>query len=520
MVPVKTAEMLFNSISFIFFFLPATLAGFFLIGRSSHRGAAAWLTAASLFFYGWWSPVLLALLVPSVAANYIAGLAIARSAGPMRRALLIAGVAGNLLVLGYFKYANFFLASLNAVANTGFDLGQIVLPIGISFFTFTQIAFLVDTCRGEARAYDPIHYALFVTNFPHLIAGPILHHKEIVPQFERPGMYRLDYQDVSVGLTIFCIGLFKKMVVADGVAPFVAPAFAAHDPVMFFAAWGGALAYTLQIYFDFSGYSDMAIGLARLFGVTFPLNFHSPYKAGNIVDFWRHWHMTLSRFLREYLYFPLGGNRRGRLRRYLNLMITMLLGGLWHGAAWTFVIWGGLHGLYLMIHHAWHGLRERRGLPAQASSALGRGIARAVTFLAVVVAWVFFRADSLPQAWTVLKGMTGGNGIEASAGLLTRMGAAGGWLAGHGILVPVPGGGWSLVVWLAVLLPIVWFAPNTQQIMADYRPALAVPKEVAGRFWRWFTWRPGLVWAGATACLALAAFARLRHVTEYIYFNF
>ena len=353
--------MLFNSFVFIFVFLPLTLAGFFLLGRFRPGLAAAWLTAASLVFYGWWNPLYVGLLVLSICFNYACGVAIARAtAGNDKRRsqrMLIFAVAANLGVLAYYKYANFFLASINPVSGTALSLGEIVLPLGISFFTFTQIAFLADAYYGKVREYSFVHYGLFVTYFPHLIAGPVLHHAEMMPQFAQPATYRFSFENAAVGITIFVIGLFKKVMLADEIGVYAKPVFdtaATGVELTALEAWCGALAYTLQLYFDFSGYSDMAIGLSRLFGVVLPLNFHSPYKAVNIIAFWRRWHMTLSRFLRDYLYIPLGGNRRGVARRYAALLITMVLGGLWHGAGWTFVLWGTLHGVYLVKSRVAH----------------------------------------------------------------------------------------------------------------------------------------------------------------------
>ena len=318
--------MLFNSYEFIFGFLPIVFLGFLWLASVSHFLAAGWLTLASLFFYGWWNPAYVGLLLGSIVFNFMIGVSIGRASGQgqRRRArwLLTAGVTGDLALLGYYKYADFFLRNVDALAGTHYAGLGIVLPLGISFFTFTQIAYLADAYQGKAREYRFVHYALFVTYFPHLIAGPVLHHKEMMPQFALASTYRLRWENIAVGLTIFMIGLFKKTVLADGIADYVGPVFSAHAsgarlPIL--DAWGGALAYTFQLYFDFSGYSDMAIGLSRLFGVRLPLNFHSPYKAVNIIEFWRRWHMTLSRFLRDYLYFPLGGNRRGsafgRIRR-------------------------------------------------------------------------------------------------------------------------------------------------------------------------------------------------------------
>ena len=300
--------MLFNSYAFIFLYLPLVLLGFFAIARIHQAWAAAWLALASLFFYGYWNPIYVGLLMASIVCNYGFGTWLGKAVAQRKRILTLA-VSADLLLLGYYKYANFFVDSVNTVSGSDWQVGNIILPLGISFFTFTQIAFLVDTYQGKVKEFNFIHYTLFVTYFPHLIAGPVLHHKEMMPQFALPATYRFNPENMAVGLTIFFIGLFKKVILADGLAEYVGPVFAAHGAGMqlsFIDAWGGALCYTLQLYFDFSGYSDMAIGLSRLFGVTLPLNFHSPYKSVNIVEFWRRWHMTLSRFLRDYLYIPAG----------------------------------------------------------------------------------------------------------------------------------------------------------------------------------------------------------------------
>jgi len=518
--------MLFNSYVFIFLFLPLTLAGYFLLARVKPLLAAAWLTAASLFFYGWWNPLYVWLLVLSIVFNYacaalLAG-AVADGARSRAKAVLVAAVTANLAVLAYFKYANFFLASINHIAGAGLSLGEIILPLGISFFTFTQIAFLADVYFGKAREYNFIHYGLFVTYFPHLIAGPVLHHAEMMPQFQRAATYRFSFENTAVGLTIFAIGLFKKVMLADPVGAYARPVFdaaAAGVTLTALEAWGGALSYTFQLYFDFSGYSDMAIGLSRLFGVVLPLNFHSPYKAVNIIDFWRRWHMTLSRFLRDYLYVPLGGNRKGVPRRYLNLMVTMLLGGLWHGAGWTFVLWGALHGGYLVVNHGWQALRERFGHDLNASTHSGRACACAVTFVAVVAAWVVFRAPDITAAAAMLKAMAGVNGVVLPDFWLPKWGAFGQWLAAHGVVFGdtrdlVTGG---LVNWVWILLLVVWFAPNTQQLLAAWRPALTLPPGTrAGRF----TWRPTPAFSLAAAALVALSIFNLHRQSEFLYFQF
>ena len=376
--------MLFNSYIFISLFLPITLTGFYLIGgQGHHRAATGWLVCASLFFYGWWNPAYLGLILGSVLFNYAVGVLLGNRDTKNLRVILALGIGGNLGLIGCFKYANFFVDNINLSFGSDFHLETIILPLAISFFTFQQIAYLVDAYRGETKEYNFLHYCLFVTFFPQLIAGPIVHHKEMLPQFAKDVIYRLKHENIAIGIAIFVLGLFEKVVLADQVAVYATPVFNAAEQgldLTFFEAWSGALAYTLQLYFDFSGYSDMAIGLARMFGILLPLNFHSPYKALNITEFWRHWHMTLSRFLRDYLYIPLGGSRRGQTQRYINLMITMILGGLWHGAGWTFVAWGTLHGFYLIVHHGWRAFRKAINQDLNRRSRLGRGTARIVTF--------------------------------------------------------------------------------------------------------------------------------------------
>ena len=496
--------MLFNSPLFIFLFLPLTLWGFFKIGgRGHHRVAIAWLVGMSLAFYGWWNPAYLGLILGSILFNYALGVHLGATHGtPGGRWALILGVAANLGLLGYFKYANFFVDNLNAIGGFGVHLDPILLPLAISFFTFQQIAYLMDAWQGQTREYNFLHYCLFVTFFPQLIAGPIVHHKEMLPQFARDAIYRINPEHLAVGFTIFAIGLFKKVVIADRLAEYATPVFdaaAGGALVSTQAAWGATLAYTLQLYFDFSGYSDMAIGLARMFGIRLPLNFHSPYKAVNIIDFWRRWHITLSRFLRDYLYIPLGGNRKGPARRHVNLLVTMLLGGLWHGAGWTFVIWGGLHGLYLVINHGWHGVRRSLGQDLSKSSLVGRWLSRALTLLAVMVAWVFFRAADLDTALNMLHAMTG-----------LSDGTADGFKAAKRIPQVV-----------LILLIALWL-PNTQQIMARFKPAFDTYRGDAATLegGRWWQWRLSWPWAIFSAALALIATLHLNRVSEFLYFQF
>jgi len=390
--------VLFNSYEYLLVFLPTAAAVFFALNRfASAVAAKLWLVAASLAFYSWWGLVYLPLIVISIFVNYGVGTALGTIRLPLlaRRALLIAGLAFNLGLLGYFKYANFFIDNVNSFAGTNFHLNHIVLPLAISFFTFQKIAYLVDSYRGETVGYNFLNYALFVTFFPQLIAGPIVHHKEVVPQFSDPKNRSLDYANIATGLCILSIGLFKKVMIADTFAEYATAGFDGEGALPCVDAWAASLGYTFQLYFDFSGYTDMAIGSAQIFNIKLPINFNSPYQATDIQDFWRRWHITLSRFLRDYVYIPLGGNRSGEPSTFLNLFLTFLIGGLWHGASWMFVIWGGMHGAAIVLHRAWS--RYGRQMPPV--------LAWFVTFSFVNIAWVFFRAKDIQSAHRVLMGM-------------------------------------------------------------------------------------------------------------------
>jgi D-alanyl-lipoteichoic acid acyltransferase DltB (MBOAT superfamily) len=314
-----------------------------------------------------------------------------------KKQILIIGVSFNIFILGYFKYSDFFIENFNTLLNANTPLLHLALPLAISFFTFQQIAYLVDSYREETKDYSFIDYMLFVTFFPQLIAGPIVHHKEMIPQFTNIKNHLLNYENISKGIFIFSIGLFKKVIIADTFSTWATSGFDIAPTLNFFEAWSTSLSYTFQLYFDFSGYTDMAIGLALLFNIHLPVNFNSPYKARNIQDFWRRWHITLSRFLKEYIYIPLGGNRKGERRIYINLILTFLIGGIWHGAGWTFIFWGLLHGIALSFHRLWSKL----------SITLPLWLAWFVTFNFINISWIFFRAKEWEDALKVLKGMFG-----------------------------------------------------------------------------------------------------------------
>ena len=385
--------MLFSSAEFIFGFLPVTFLIYFVLARTSLIYARLWLLLASIFFYGWWNPANILLITASMAFNFIVGSALFKS---RRRGVLALGVSANVATLFYYKYANFFIGNLNLIADKQFPFLHVVLPLGISFFTFTQIAYLVDCYQGKASDYKFSNYCLFVTFFPHLIAGPIVHHTQLMPQFEDRKNIKPVIDNITRGIFVFNIGLAKKLIIADTLSTIVANGYSNAASLSTSQAWFTSLAYSIQLYFDFSGYSDMAIGLALLFNIDLPPNFNSPYKSINIQEFWRRWHITLSRFLRDYIYVPLGGNRRGEWFTARNLMITFVLGGIWHGAGWTFAMWGFLHGTALVIHRLWTRL----------SITVPGWIAVPITFLFVNVAWVFFRAPSWHDAISMIGAMT------------------------------------------------------------------------------------------------------------------
>lgn len=524
--------MLFNSPVFLFLFLPFTLGGYYLFGRFGRDASIAFLVAMSLFFYGWWNPVYLGLLGFSIFFNFVIGNRLAlirrRMHGSTQfdtalgRPLLIFGVAVNLSLIGYFKYWNFFIDSFNSVFELGWNFEAIILPLAISFFTFQQITYLVDSYRGVTGKVRLLDYALFVTFFPQLIAGPIVHHSEMMPQFRRTCLSRFSSDHIAIGTTIFIIGLFKKVVIADGIANYSTPVFDAAltgSEISFLEAWVGTLAYAFQLYFDFSGYSDMAIGLARMFGIRLPLNFNSPYKSASIIEFWRRWHMTLSRFLRDYVYISLGGNRQGALLRYRNLMLTMLLGGLWHGAGWNFVLWGGLHGVFLVINSLWNQLWKKKDTNLNRVS-FGRSLAVLFTFFCVIVAWIPFRSESFGATWRIFKGLFGYNGISLPESYYNYLGSFADYLSKLGVNFdldsPLFLGGGQIGA-LLLLFCVVMFVPNTQQFMNSYWPAIRQTPTYLKFPWRW---RPTAWRAVYVAILACASALSLNRVSEFLYFQF
>jgi len=509
--------MLFNSYVFIFGFLPVTVLVFFVLGHFRPMLARVWLTLASFYFYAGWSLDYVWLIIGSILFNYSVGqIIIAARVGASQSLVssaLYVGVIGNLALLGYYKYADFFIVNVDAALGLNWTLLHVVLPLGISFFTFTQIAYLVDASRGQVRSdadapvQGLVNYALFVTYFPHLLAGPIIHHTAVMQQFRSREVFRPAPGVMAVGCTLFVIGLAKKVLIADEYVETVGDVFSATQQLPFADAWMGALSYTLQLYFDFSAYSDMAIGLSLLFGVRLPLNFNSPYKSTSIIEFWRRWHMTLSSFLRDYLYISLGGNRKGPARRYVNLYLTMLLGGIWHGAGWTFVIWGALHGFYLVVNHAWRGL-----FPGSSQAWWQRVIYGAITLFCVIIAWVFFRAPDLTTALSILSSMLGfardlpGDAV-ASVAIDRDM-------------------GWKIVVGFFIALVM----PNSQQIVGLYKidPAIADDRDV--RMFdraRWkrimyerLSWSVGARSGILFGALFFACLLKLRQVSEFIYYQF
>lgn len=419
---------------------------------------------------------------------------------------------------------DFFVENINYLTHANLSSLNIVLPLGISFFTFTQIAFLVDCYRGLVKQFRLLHYGLFVTYFPHLVAGPIIHHKEVMPQFDKNRTFHFNYRNFLLGTSIFAIGLFKKTVLADYLGALANPIFDGYLPhISTLDAWVAALSYTFEIYFDFSGYSDMAIGLSLLIGVKLPVNFYSPYKSVDIIEFWRRWNMTLSRFLRDYLYIPLGGNRNGFCRRYLNLIITMVLGGLWHGASWTFVLWGFLHGFYLTINHAWRALKKYLNIQSN-NGFLFNFFSGMITFLAVVIAWVIFRAPNFLVAREILEAMFGQvfmlpnfwhseavikiflqnfyNAFTSESSLL-------GWIVTH-----------TSFILIVVSMAIIWLLPNSYQFFRKYSPAFLPYQLQYLTVSKGLLWKPRLVWNYFIVLALVIGIIHIQASSIFLYFRF
>lgn len=517
--------MLFNSPGFVFLFLPLTLAGYYLLLRLGfRRWLFVFLVVASLIFYSVWNPPYVLLLIASMLGNYLFGLWIER-----RRVReggtglpLGLGIAANVAVLGWYKYAGFLTENLNALAGTTFTLEAIILPLAISFYTFQQIAYLVDIARGEVSSGGVARYATFVIFFPQLIAGPIVHYREMMPQFFGRNLGRFWRQDILVGLVIFGIGLFKKTVIADTAAIYSSPVYdavAAGDSISLLEAWKAAICYTFQLYFDFSGYSDMAVGLARMFGLLLPPNFHSPLRAPSIIEYWRRWHMTLQQFIVAYMYQPIVlplarlGAGRG-LGRWPTFWLTVALPtftifvviGLWHGAAWTFVAFGAMHGAYLTVNEYWRALRrkQRRKQPPGTADMVFYHV---LTLFAVVLANVMFRAESVTDATVIWAAMFRLGDLAALSSILP---------ASLAEVISEP------LIFSVAVIAIIAFAPNTQQLMSRYRPVLgwAHWRKVAPPVLR-LTWRPTAIWAiWSGAVLYFAMVFIMRGQSEFIYFNF
>jgi alginate O-acetyltransferase complex protein AlgI len=546
--------VLFNSYEFLFVFLPVTLCVYLSLDRWVSRSTAlTWLVVASLGFYSWWNPPYVFFLGCSILGNYVLARTIlaTRTERPRLSAtIVLAGVAANLALIGYYKYKNFFLDGVEFATGISFPGQELILPLGISFFTFQQIAYLADARVGAVGKDSLRDYALFVTFFPQLIAGPIVHHKEMMPQFA-DSSGKSTSNNLVIGAVLFSVGLFKKAIIADGLAAYANPVFdmaATGSPIDLFTAWQGALAYAMQLYFDFSGYSEMALGLARMFGVVLPMNFNSPFKQSSIIDFWGHWHITLTRFFTAYIYNPIALRiTRARVKRRAVMsradfraffalvafptMVTMTLAGLWHGAGMQFIIFGVLHGSYLTINHAWR--QHRRAIwPDERSYALVmRPLGWLITFTGVVVAMVFFRAESVAVAAEILQGMLGFNGAQIPSGLAERfplMASAASWFG----IEPALHLGKEFVtgaIWIGACLAICLLCPNILQILRLYNPALGMGSTPATdespsstkwhRLVNW-RWEPTPSWLAVHVVILVVGILGLSQVTEFLYWQF
>ncbi len=504
--------MLFNSHEFILLFLPVALTVHFFAARYSTMAAVLTTTVSSLLFYAWWKPPFVVLPIASIFFNFWLAREIVSTPTPRRKHLAVAGAAANLLVLGYFKYADFFISVFAHRAPAPPDV-----PLALSFTTFVQIAFLIELSRRPTAVALP-KYAMFVSFFPHLIAGPIVRWSELGHQLDDAKRYRINWDNVARGVTIFCLGLAKKILIADPLAPFVSRVFdaaAAGQAVTATGGWGASIAYSLQLYFDFSGYSDMAVGLALLFNLYLPINFAAPLRATSIIDLWRRWHISLSRFLRDFVYVPLGGSKAGATRRHVNLFVTMVLGGLWHGANWTFILWGAFHGVLLIFNHAWKSIRGA-SRPAPVAQCLGW----LSTFLAFAVGMTMFRAPNIETAFAVLQAMAGFGGPGADAGFDPSLDFSllkSGYLSEH-VARMIFGAQWSVTASLNTLgaLAVALLVPDTMELV-NYREGEPQSDWRRGPLVRW---RPNLAWLATTIVLFTVLFARLNQFTEFLYYQF
>lgn len=535
--------MLFNSYSFVLLFLPAALISFYCIGHFGRRAGGVLLAVTSFVFYGFWNPSYVPLLLGSIAFNYAIGTRLkANEAAPKRQSAWLAfGIGADLAVLIYYKYLTALIGMAIGLGATQLHLPEILLPLGISFFTFTQIGYLIDMQQGVVKENNLLNYAVFVTFFPHLIAGPILHNREIMPQFSKAATYRASYENLSIGIVIFTIGLAKKCLFADPLSDQVSTGFAGAEHLTLAGSWMLMITYAAQLYFDFSGYTDMAIGIARMFNITFPANFNSPYKAANIIDFWQRWHMTLTRFLTLYLFNPIAltiARRRtaknlptdraaqSKPAVFLSMvacpvMITMGIAGIWHGAGLQFLIFGVLHGLYLVSNHAY---RIMRGGAASKPGKIEFTANWCLTMGAILVALVFFRAPNMEAASTIVAAMAGLHGVSAGLAHMQAFSPESLFnmiFSKHGVAASNSGlksleqivqNGKVCALWIIIL-----FLPNTQQILSQYQPVLG---RVTGAATGLISWRPNIRWAlltGATAALALMAIAG---TSDFVYFQF
>ena len=543
--------MLFNSYQFLFAFLPIALAGFFALGIASRTWALRWIIFVSLLFYAFWRPLNVLIIAPSILINFGLARILQRLSEDEKRhrtsrLVLLLGIAFNIVFLGYFKYIDFGRSTINDIFGTNLVLTHVILPLGISFITFQKIAFLVDVHAKRVRPFTLQDYGLFVLFFPQLIAGPIVHYREMMPQFHGASC-RFSIENFAVGLTLLAFGLFKKVFLADHIATVVTPIYnqaTSGSEISLVLAWAAAVGFTLQIYFDFSGYTDMALGLARFFGIRLPQNFYSPLKASSIIDFWLRWHITLTRFLTAYIYNPLtlwltrrrvaksrpglaGSNTTIGAFAYLlmfPILLTMFVSGLWHGAGYGFIIWGLLHGVYLTINHAWRLIRPRLWPDRPSYERLMKPLGWLLTFTSVAAAMMFFRSPTLTSAIDLMKGLIGQNGVALPQAIYDHLGS--GWLQHIGV-VSVQPELWSshefgrMLIWIFAPMLIALVCPNSLQLLARYEPALGIkppPTSTTGR--KSLEWNPSLPWAMGMSIVTAMGIFFLAGEGEFLYWQF